>query len=93
MAHRPFEGVGWADRFPAPNFFNGGLKMSKILDMDILKWDIRRRPFWAVCFHYYEKCPWALGDEGSCEIEYWDYRIVDLAGGKPKCPFKYREQL
>ena len=55
--------------------------------------DVGFRHFWRVCGHYHEKCPWALGEEGSCDIEYIKYHCIYLDGREPNCPFKYREQI
>ncbi|KKL87135.1 hypothetical protein LCGC14_1937740 [marine sediment metagenome] len=67
--------------------------MINIRGVPIIPGDIKFKHLWYVCNHYHEKCPWALGEEGGCEIEYWDYHLIDISGSKPNCPFKYREQI
>gem|GEM_PF-4468347 len=59
----------------------------------IIPGDLQYRSCWSICRHYHEKCPWALGKEGSCDIEYNKNYWVDISGKEPHCPFQYREQI
>ena len=59
----------------------------------VIPGDPKHRHFWKVCSHYHEKCPWALGIKGECDLEYNRIHLIDLAGREPHCPFRYREQI
>ncbi len=67
--------------------------MINVAGETIIPGDLRYRHLWAVCGHYHEKCPWALGDQEECDLKYNKNYWIDISGQEPHCPFSYREQL